>query len=63
MSREEAKKVKCFVCEQTFTKGETTINRETMLHVCSSCKGTSAEKIAIDEAIDSLSDGWFCGGR
>lgn len=54
--------VKCFVCGQTFDKKATTVNPEVLMSVCKQCKGSNKEKEQVRTQIESLSDGWFCGG-
>ncbi|MCL3781083.1 hypothetical protein EMN47_11905 [Prolixibacteraceae bacterium JC049] len=54
--------VTCFVCQKEFKRNETTVNSEVLMPVCNNCKGTVEERKEIEKQIDSLSDGWFCGG-
>ncbi len=52
---------KCFVCQREVIVDQFTINPELNLPVCEKCKGTKEEKVAIDEYLDSLAEGFVCG--
>ena len=54
-------KSSCFVCHKAVTAGNSELNKEVLLPVCYSCKGTDDEKKAVAEQLDSLADGLVCG--
>ena len=51
----------CFVCKEPLSEQNFDINKEVYLKVCLKCKGTKAEKKAVEEYLDSLADGLVCG--
>jgi hypothetical protein len=57
----ESTEKQCFVCNKSYPAGETSINNEVMLPVCTQCKGTEKEKKTVEEYLDSLADGLVCG--
>ncbi len=52
---------KCFVCHQDFPLSEIKFNKTVNLPVCKKCSGTKEEEVAVQEALDSLGDGFVCG--
>jgi ABC-type lipoprotein export system ATPase subunit len=51
----------CFVCQTPILNSKYTLNKNVMLPVCATCKGTEAEKNKESELLDSLGDGQICG--
>ena len=51
----------CFVCQSPVLKEEYSLNQHVMLPVCTTCKGSEAERIKELELLDSLGDGQICG--
>jgi len=52
---------KCFVCQKNVPSDNLELNVVVNLFVCDNCKGTSKEKEAVAELLDSLADGLVCG--
>ncbi len=52
---------KCFVCKTEINSKSTERNKEILLPVCNSCKGSENEKRMVENYLDSLADDLVCG--
>ncbi len=51
----------CFVCGKKVDPEITLKNKQLNLPVCDDCSGTDSERIAVEEYLDGMAEGFVCG--
>lgn len=51
----------CFVCKKQLISNTYTLNTKVNLPVCNECKGSDNERMAQNELLEGLAEGFVCG--